>query len=440
MGRRIRALVAAGLVAASTVVGLPAAAAKGGEVGGSGAGYYLSDTFSPLANVELSYGGASDDVFVGDWDGDGVDTLAYRRGNTFYVRNTNTTGPHELTFSYGRAGETVLVGDWDGDGVDTLAVRRGNLFHVKNTLVSGVADHVIAYGRVGDTVLVGDWDADAQDTFAVRRGRDYHVRNSMTSGPADKVAAYGRPEDEVYVGDWDGDGEDTFTVRRGSVYYVANAIRAGEADLEVVYGRATDTTLVGDWNGDGVDSLGVRRLEEPAPTGSGSDVVPDDDPVLAGLEEDGKNTGTAPPVVTDEMSRIAASYVPPAPSRGAGLTALAWARTQIGIPYVWAGTGPDGYDCSGLTMRAYERAGVKLPRTTRDQWTATTRVALDDLQPGDLMFWSSNGQPNGIYHVAIYSDVSNGSKMRVHAPSKDKTVEEVPVWSGNLLPYGGRIG
>jgi len=429
----------AGTVLVGSVIGLPAATAKGGAVGGSGSGFYLSDTFSTKANIEFVYGSAADDVFVGDWDGDGVDTLAYRRGNTFHVRNSNTTGEPDQIFSYGRPGETVLVGDWDGDGVDTLAVRRGNLYHVKNSLASGAADTVVAYGRATDTVLVGDWDADGKDTFAVRRGAEYHVRNSMTSGVADKIAYYGRPGDEVYVGDWDGNGEDTFTVRRGSTYYVANAIRGGEADFEVTYGRGTDTTLVGDWNADGVDSLGVRRVETPVPAAGISDVVPDADPVLDGLEEDGKNPGTPPPVHTDEIAKIAASYVKPAPSK-AGEAALRWARTQLGVPYQWGGTTSKGYDCSGLTMRAYEQAGITLRRTTSQQWEDTKRVALDDLRPGDLMFWSNNGQPNGIYHVAIYSGVKNGQRMRVHAPSKDKFVEEVGVWNGNLLPFGGRLG
>ena len=439
MGRRATAWGVAGTVLAGSLIGVPGAAAKGGQIGGTGSGYYLSDTFSTTANIEFSYGAAADDVFVGDWDGDGVDTLAYRRGNVFHVRNSNTTGEPERLFSYGRPGETVLVGDWDGDGVDTLAVRRGNLYHVKNSLTSGVADAVVAYGRATDTVLVGDWDADGKDTFAVRRGAEYHVRNSMTSGVADKVAYYGRPGDEVYVGDWDGNGEDTFTVRRGNIYYVANAIRGGVADFEVAYGRVTDTTLVGDWNGDGVDSLGVRRVEAPSPAEVGTEFQPAPDPVLDGLEQDGKNTGTPPPVYTDEIARIAASYVAPAPSR-AGEPALAWARTQLGVPYLWGGTTSAGYDCSGLTLRAYGQAGIKLPRVTRDQWAATTRVSLDDLRPGDLMFWSSNGQPNGIYHVAIYSGVKNGQRMRIHAPSEGKTVEEVPVWNGNLLPFGGRIG
>lgn len=147
--------------------------------------------------------------------------------------------------------------------------------------------------------------------------------------------------------------------------------------------------------------------------------------------------------VPDEMSRIAATYTTPPPS-AAGAKALDWARTQLGVPYKWGGTGPatGGYDCSGLLMRAYEAAGVALTRTTKQQWASTTRVALEDLQPGDIVFWSSNGQPDGIYHDGLYAGVDpvTGKAMRLHAPSWGKTVELVPMNEVNLLPYGGRIG
>lgn len=126
---------------------------------------------------------------------------------------------------------------------------------------------------------------------------------------------------------------------------------------------------------------------------------------------------------------------PPPSSSDAGRQALEWARTQIGKPYVWGATGPDGYDCSGLTQTAFARAGVSLPRTTRAQYAATTRVPVDQLRPGDLIFYSNNGAPSGIYHVAIYA----GDGMRLHAPSPGKTVELVPMYWPNVLPYGGRV-
>ncbi|GAA4286908.1 hypothetical protein GCM10022262_12670 [Georgenia daeguensis] len=223
-------------------------------------GFFLNDAWSAKANHVFSYGRHTDRVLVGDWDGDGVDTIMVRRGNLYYVNNVLGGGQAEHVFAYGRADDTVLVGDWDGDGIDTLAVRRGSVYHLKNDTSTGVADAVVVYGRIDDTVLVGDWDADRVDTLAVRRGSVYHVKNTLSSGVADQVVMYGRAEDQVIVGDWDGDHEDTLTVRRGNVYHVKNSLSGGPADLVLAYGRATDVVLVGDWNDDGTDTLGVRRL------------------------------------------------------------------------------------------------------------------------------------------------------------------------------------
>ena len=71
--------------------------------------------------------------------------------------------------SYGKASDEVLSGDWDGDGRDSLAVRRGNTYYVKNEIAAGEADLVVSYGKADDAVLVGDWDGDGRHTFCVRR-------------------------------------------------------------------------------------------------------------------------------------------------------------------------------------------------------------------------------------------------------------------------------
>ncbi|MCK6211784.1 SpoIID/LytB domain-containing protein [Georgenia sp. EYE_87] len=223
-------------------------------------GFFLNDAWTSEANHEFQYGRYTDEVFVGDWDGDGTDTLAVRRANTFFVTNTLRGGQADVTFAYGRPGDTVLVGDWDGDGKDTFAVRRGNEYHVKNSVTGGPADKVIAYGRASDAVVVGDWDGNDTDTFAVRRGNLYHVKNSISGGAADTVVPYGRATDDVYAGDWDGNGTDTFTVRRGNQFHIKNTIASGAADRVLSFGRATDIVLVGDWDGNGTDTLGVRRL------------------------------------------------------------------------------------------------------------------------------------------------------------------------------------
>ncbi|MFF9816887.1 NlpC/P60 family protein [Streptomyces sp. NPDC014006] len=99
--------------------------------------------------------------------------------------------------------------------------------------------------------------------------------------------------------------------------------------------------------------------------------------------------------------------------------ALAFARAQIGKPYVWGATGPDSYDCSGLTQAAWRAAGVDLPRTTYDQVNAGTTVPLSQAQPGDLVFFYDD-----ISHVGIYI----GGGMMIHAPKPGAYVREESIY------------
>ncbi|MFC9976129.1 NlpC/P60 family protein [Spirillospora sp. NPDC127200] len=111
------------------------------------------------------------------------------------------------------------------------------------------------------------------------------------------------------------------------------------------------------------------------------------------------------------------------PASGSARTALNYAYAQLGKPYVYGGTGPSGYDCSGLTMRAWGAAGVNITRTTNSQWAATKHIDKSALQPGDLVFFRSLG------HVGMYV---GGGKM-IHAPRTGKNVEIVSITSGYYL-------
>ncbi|MCL1869639.1 MAG: hypothetical protein FWF90_04390 [Promicromonosporaceae bacterium] len=233
--------------------------------------YYLTNgTTGGQADVTFAYGKPDDTVLVGDWNGDGKDTLGVRRGNQYFLTNGTTGGQADISFAFGRPDDVVLVGDWNGDGKDTLAVRRGNQYFLTNGTTGGQADVSFAYGRAGDTVLVGDWNGDGKDTLGVRRASQYFLTNGTTGGQADVSFAYGRPDDVVLVGDWNADGKDTLGVRRASQYFLTNGTTGGNADITFAYGKADDIVLVGDWNGDGKDTLGVRRSEAPPATFAGS--------------------------------------------------------------------------------------------------------------------------------------------------------------------------
>ncbi|MEU2426200.1 NlpC/P60 family protein [Streptomyces sp. NPDC007851] len=101
--------------------------------------------------------------------------------------------------------------------------------------------------------------------------------------------------------------------------------------------------------------------------------------------------------------------------------AIAFARAQIGKPYVWGATGPGSYDCSGLSQAAWKAAGVSLPRTTYDQVNAGTTVSLADARPGDLVFFYDD-----VSHVGIY--IGNG--MMIHAPKPGAYVREESIYYG----------
>ncbi|QNP64827.1 C40 family peptidase [Streptomyces genisteinicus] len=106
---------------------------------------------------------------------------------------------------------------------------------------------------------------------------------------------------------------------------------------------------------------------------------------------------------------------------------LAFARAQIGKPYVWGATGPSSYDCSGLTQAAWKAAGVDLPRTTWDQVEVGKRVATSDLLPGDLVFFYDD-----ISHVGIYI----GDGMMIHAPKPGANVREESIY---YMPIYGSV-
>ncbi len=100
----------------------------------------------------------------------------------------------------------------------------------------------------------------------------------------------------------------------------------------------------------------------------------------------------------------------------AGQAAVAAAKSQVGQPYVWGGTGNGGFDCSGLTQWAYSQAGVELPRTA-DQQAIGQQVSADQLQPGDLVVWDG--------HVAMYS--GNGEIVEAGDP-----VQTNPLRTSNM--------
>ena len=124
--------------------------------------------------------------------------------------------------------------------------------------------------------------------------------------------------------------------------------------------------------------------------------------------------------------------IPVPPSSTLGGQAVAIAEQYLGVPYVWGGASPSGFDCSGLVMYVYGRLGVSLPHNAAAQYSMGTSVPRDALEPGDLVFF------DGLGHVGIY--VGGGSF--IHAPHTGTVVQisSLSGWYSSEYVGAKRIG
>jgi hypothetical protein len=215
---------------------------------------------------------------------------------TWYLRSSMTSGVATSTFRYGRSGDIPVMGDWDGDGHDTVGVVRftpgpggvaSYTWYLRNSNSGGSATvtpfvfgqvRFVAVDQLGTIPIVGDWNGDGIDTvgvvlydFSLSGSMTWHLRNSNTSGPADMVVTYSHGRDVPITGDWDGDGDDTIGVVRGDTWLLRNAIAGGAADISFVYGSASylELPVPGDWDGNGTYTPAVLRNRPPTDESGG---------------------------------------------------------------------------------------------------------------------------------------------------------------------------
>lgn len=189
--------------------------------------------------------------------------------------------------------------------------------------------------------------------------------------------------------------------------------------------HSADGTLYAQWEPLAVATAGALFA------GTTGTLVCTTPPAPAGGTATGTTADTAPGTTAGPL---------PAPDSQAAATALAYAQGQLGKPYIWGGTGPEGYDCSGLMLMAYRQAGIELPRTSEYQWSAGPHLTQGQLQPGDLVFYNpgEDGLPGLPGHVGIYL----GNGMMLHAPHPGDVVRVAPVndgdtYLGAIRPGGG---
>jgi len=200
-----------------------------------------------IATTSFFYGDPGDYPFVGDWDGDGVETPGlYRQSDGYvYLRNSNTQGIADIKFFFGNPGDVPIAGDFNNDGFDTVSIYRpsNQTFYIINKLGSGdaglgAADFSYVFGNPGDNPFVGDFDGDGIETAGLHRESTglVYSRNSHTQGNADAQFIFGDPGDRLISGDWTNNGVFTPALFRPSntTMYFRYTNTQGNADNEFI--------------------------------------------------------------------------------------------------------------------------------------------------------------------------------------------------------------
>ena len=166
--------------------------------------YLRNSNTQGVADIRFFFGNPGDVPIVGDFNGDGCDTVSIYRpveSRVFVINRLGDDdgglGAAEVAYVFGNPGDQPFVGDFDGDGVETVGLHRAStgLVYFRNSHSQGVADHEFIFGDPGDRLIAGDWTGDGIDTPAVFRPGDttFYFRYSNTQGTADDQFSWGEP-------------------------------------------------------------------------------------------------------------------------------------------------------------------------------------------------------------------------------------------------------
>jgi hypothetical protein len=168
----------------------------------NGYAYLRNSNSQGVADIAYFFGMAGDYPISGDFDGDGCDTVSIYRPSEgrFYITNElgsdDSAFVAEYSFLFGVSGDKPFVGDFDGDGVDTIGLHResNGLVYFRNSNSSGFSDSEFLFGIANDKLVAGDWDGDGDDTVGVYRPsqRRFYVKLDNAQGFADAVFYVGQ--------------------------------------------------------------------------------------------------------------------------------------------------------------------------------------------------------------------------------------------------------
>jgi SpoIID/LytB domain protein len=176
-----------------------------------GYAYLRNSNTQGIADIAFFFGNPGDLPMAGDFDGDGCDTLSIYRPaeGKFYIINALGQGDAGLGFAefsyyFGNPGDAPFMGDWDGDGIDTPGLRRNSngFVYLRHTNTEGFADVDYFYGDPGDIVFTGDWDNNGKDTLGLYRPSNgtVYLRNTNDTGFAHFAYQMGGPSHRPVAG------------------------------------------------------------------------------------------------------------------------------------------------------------------------------------------------------------------------------------------------
>jgi hypothetical protein len=175
--------------------------------------YLRNSNTQGVADIKFFFGDPGDVPIVGDFDGNGCHTVSIYRpsqSKVFIINklgaNNGGLGQAEVEYFFGDPGDKPFVGDFDGDGTETIGLHREStgLVYFRNTHTQGVADNEFIFGDPGDRLIAGDWLATGIGSPAVFRPGDttFYFRHSNTQGVADNQFVWGDPQDLPVAGNF----------------------------------------------------------------------------------------------------------------------------------------------------------------------------------------------------------------------------------------------
>jgi hypothetical protein len=198
-----------------------------------------------------------------------ADGIGVYKDGVWYLRTSPTAGTPDLIPVFGISTDYPVVGDWNGDGDDTIGLYRDSLgrFILSDSNLAPAVAYDFIFGNPGDRPLAGHWDALTQGSgIGVYRNNNgiLYLRRNKSTGFDDYFMIFGNPGDQGVAGDWNNDGFDSVGIYRPSLthWYLTNTNGNGVTFSDIDFSWATGgaPVVTGDWNGDGLSTPGYLTL------------------------------------------------------------------------------------------------------------------------------------------------------------------------------------